>query len=453
MTLRITTGLLLGALPLLAQDEEKKGSFDEFLLDPEVWSMPLEDLKTQASGGVVVDKEDAVKRELREQLKKEGIILEEQSTGFEWLSGRKEALRAGPGTFNLFGSDVGEIVVRGSDGAVGTVAISIYNRGDDEEIKRDEFLERFRKWKSVLDEKIDERAHERDRAGAVDIKGWTWRKGDSAFLLESSWNKDENRAEFIRLRATSVSGARHGGGKITRRSTLDDNVKTDEHGFVWIDSVPMVDQGTKGYCVVATVERVARYYGIEIDQHEMAQLANTSGNGGTSGKEMEDAFKRVTGKIHARTLKLVDFDDRQFEKDLRDYNRAAKKAGAWTMDKDPDEWIINPVWFWSKADPEIFREVKADQNGFRFFKGKIEDYIDQGVPLCWTLFLGMFREGDLPQQWGGHMRMIIGYNYDDPEMPKIYYTDSWGEGHSCKTMRLDEAWCMTMGLYAMVPNR
>ena len=51
------------------------------------------------------------------------------------------------------------------------------------------------------------------------------------------------------------------------------------------------------------------------------------------------------------------------------------------------------------------------------------------------------------------MRLIIGYNFDNPEVPLIYYSDSWGEGHSKKTMRLDEAYCMTMGLYAMIPNK
>ena len=48
-----------------------------------------------------------------------------------------------------------------------------------------------------------------------------------------------------------------------------------DNGDVVIDGVPMVDQGQKGYCAVATVERLARYFGLEVDQHEMAQVANT----------------------------------------------------------------------------------------------------------------------------------------------------------------------------------
>ena len=48
------------------------------------------------------------------------------------------------------------------------------------------------------------------------------------------------------------------------------------------------------------------------------------------------------------------------------------------------------------------------------------------------------------------MRLIIGYNDAKSE---IIYTDSWGEGHAMKKMPASNAWCMTTGLYSMVPNR
>lgn len=106
-----------------------------------------------------------------------------------------------------------------------------------------------------------------------------------------------------------------------------------------------------------------------------------------------------------------------------------------------------------KADPETFRDMKRRQNRYDHFNRKVKEYVDQGIPLCWTLFLGMFKEGEMPQSFGGHMRLIVGYNFSDPEVPKIIYTDSWGEGHGRKEMRADEAYCMTTGLYAMVPNQ
>ena len=38
----------------------------------------------------------------------------------------------------------------------------------------------------------------------------------------------------------------------------------------------MVDQGQKGYCVPATVERVLRYYGInDLNMHQLAEAGKT----------------------------------------------------------------------------------------------------------------------------------------------------------------------------------
>ncbi|MDB4305873.1 C39 family peptidase, partial [Akkermansiaceae bacterium] len=111
---------------------------------------------------------------------------------------------------------------------------------------------------------------------------------------------------------------------------------------------------------------------------------------------------------------------------------------------------ILPQGFWYQLDKDTFKVVKKDQAKYRFFKDKIESFVDEGVPICWTLYLGMFPEKGLPQSFGGHMRLIVGYNEEKEE---ILYTDSWGEGHGMKRMSMVEAWCMTMGVYAMVPNR
>lgn len=47
-----------------------------------------------------------------------------------------------------------------------------------------------------------------------------------------------------------------------RVSQLPANVTTNEDGDVFIPGIPMVDQGPKGYCVVASVQRLFEYYGI-----------------------------------------------------------------------------------------------------------------------------------------------------------------------------------------------
>ncbi|MEP4078811.1 hypothetical protein [Haloferula sp.] len=443
------------SLPAMAADGEKsekeKPVLEEIILDEKIWEKSLKDIKGDDSEKVEV--ENNIPEEIRKQLEEQGIKVGTSShEKFEWLSTRKEGMRSQPKVFTLLGKEVGEVVIRSKNDKVDSVSVSLFNRGDDGNLPISTFNTRLSEWKQGLDDHLKVKSTERDSKGAVAIKGWMWRKGDSAILLESSVNRSEKRPEFIRLRLASISAAKNRSTGVAKRKTLADNVGKAEGGGVIIKGIPMVDQGDKGYCVVASIERVGRYFGLEIDQHEMAQLADTTERG-TQADVMEKAFQRITGRIHVRTLKLIEYDDRQFERDVRSYNRAAKKADKWTFDVDLDEWIVHPASFWSKADTGVFREIKAKQNRFDHFNRKIKEYVDQGVPLCWTLFLGMYKEEGLPQSWGGHMRLIIGYNFDDPEVPMIYYTDSWGEGHALKSMRSDEAYCMTTALYAMVPSR
>lgn len=449
-TLSALTAVLLVVPSLAAEKREKKESpsLDAVLFDEGLWSKTLEELKgpePELSKGEV---------EIQNKLKEKGITMKMRSDGFSWLSGEKNGLRANPGAFKLLDQEVGEVVIRGREGKPVEATLSLYNRGDDGEISSSEFDKKMGEWKSKLDAKLQTRADSRTQQGAVAIQGWAWKKNDTGVALEGSVNRSEKRVEFIRLRILSLSAAKTEPRRMARRGTFAGNVKKDDTGFTWIDGVPMVDQGEKGYCVVASIERVTRYFGADMDQHEMAQLANT-GDHGTRGDEMEKAFQRVTGKVHLRTLKHIEFDMRQMEKDIRGYNRIAKQKNVKTFDEDPDEFMIDPRYFWQSVNKDAFREMKRGQTTYAHFERKIKEYVDQGIPLCWTLYLGMFKEEGIPQTFGGHMRLIIGYNFDSPntEDHKIYYTDSWGEGHEKKSMRADEAFCMTMAMYSMVPNK
>ncbi|WP_193212059.1 C39 family peptidase [Luteolibacter marinus] len=445
--MKIAIPLIVGLLTLsghAAPKEKDRASLDGIVFDEALWTKNLEDLKSPDP------EEEEGDAELRKQLKEKGITLgKKRPEGLTWLSGAKNGLRADPNSYELLGEKVGEVVIRGTDGKPTDATVSVYNRGDDGEIGLSDYTQRLDEWKRLLDDKLEVRSEVRNSRGAVALQGWMWRKGDTAVLLEGSVSKSDDRVEFIRLRFASISAAKNEPRRMARRGTFAENVKKDDKGFTYVSGIPMVDQGQKGYCVVATIERVARYFGADIDQHEMAQIADTD-DSGTSGDDMEKAFQKVTGKIHLRTLKHIDYDDRQLEKDIRGYNRAAKAAKVRTFDLDPDEYYINPRHFWSVANKETFREMKRSQGGYDHFNRKIKEYVDQGIPLCWTLYLGMFKEEGLPQTYGGHMRLIIGYN---PKTEMIMYTDSWGEGHEKKTMRADEAYCMTMALYSMVPNR
>ncbi|HEY1120008.1 MAG TPA: cysteine peptidase family C39 domain-containing protein [Haloferula sp.] len=437
-------------LPLHAQDEEKEKeknkipatSLDAVLFDEGLWTKSLEDFQTATKPDPEIIK------------KTETGTLRRIPKGMEWLSTAKDGLRADPSSYQLLGKKVGEVIIRGREGKPSDATVSVFNRGDDGEIPPVAYDAKLKEWKTMLDEKLAVRSEERKQQGSVPLEGWIWKKGDTAVLLEGSMNRSEKRPEFIRLRLTSVSASKNAPTKMARRDSFAANVKKDDKGFTYVDGIPMVDQGQKGYCVVASVERVARYFGADIDQHEMAQLANTS-DSGTTGAGMDKAFQRITGKIHLRTLKHIEYDEKRAERDVRAYNAVAKKGGFRTIGENSDIFGVDPREIWFTADKKTYRDVKRSQPGYEHFERKIKEYVDQGIPLCWTLFLGMFPEKGLPQSYGGHMRLIIGYNFTskDPEEHQIYYTDSWGSGHERKAMRADEGFCMTMALYSMVPNK
>lgn len=435
-----------------APAKSKFPALDATVLDPALFSKKLEEVAALYHREVSAS-EKAFQNQVREKMKEQGVEMPDRDpSGMQWLSSLKDGLRAEPKVLELLGQPVGEVLIRaGAPGLIGSVTVSVYNRGDDGEISARTVQEKVDGWKTRISTALGSQAESRDQRGTVNTTGWMWRKGRTAWLLGSSVSKGDEgmRAEFIRLRIASLDAPASGGSQPARRSGLTDHVKKTSEGDVYIDGVPMVDQGQKGYCAVASAERVVRYYGLDVDQHEMAQIANT-GEMGTSMQEMENALKSVTGKLHVRTTRQFDLDERQFTADVKSYNQEAKKAGEKEFEYERKVSIVNPMYFWQEVKPELFRDIKVKQTGFERFTGKIQEYVDQGIPLCWALQLGMFKEDGIPQTRGGHMRLILGYNKTTND---ILYSDSWGKGHEMKRMPAANAWCMTMALYTMAPTK
>ncbi len=425
----------------------KPAEFGPLVLDENLWSTTLE----QVEKSHVAQRTPEQLRQMalrREMMKKQGFDPgESRDHAFVWLSAQHDGLRAEAGTLSLWGEALGEVLIRGQEGKVAGINISLFNRGDDGELSARELQTRWEQWRGRIEEKIGVRGEVRKSTSAVQVMAYQWRKGDTAMLLEGSVNTTDGmaRAEFLRIRLASVSGA---DGKITNRSSLKGNVERHDNGDVFIKNMPMVDQGQKGYCAVASIARVTSYYGLDVDQHEIAQLANTTRQG-TSPEELELAFKSIISKLHIRTTQHFEFSQRQFDADVRAYNQLAKKEGEEQF-KAPKGYILIPDGVWTKMNPKIFAQVKGEQSGCKRFMTKAAEYIEQGIPLSWCLRLGMFPEKDIPQAQGGHMRLIIGYNNKTEE---IIYTDSWGKGHEFKRMPLAQAYACSLSVYTMSPTR
>jgi len=135
-----------------------------------------------------------------------------------------------------------------------------------------------------------------------------WDVGDHSFLLSA------RDGEYVHLLIVPKADAvAEGKVKFIKDSDLKKiqatNVKREENGDVWIDNIPMVNQGPKGYCAPATFERAMRYMRVPADMYLLATAA-TSPEGGTNTTQLADDSKRIV-RSKARRIKEL-----SLEKDL-----------------------------------------------------------------------------------------------------------------------------------------
>lgn len=182
-----------------------------------------------------------------------------------------------------------------------------------------------------------------------------------------------------------------GGAKdAVKRTDLKANVKK-EGTAVWIDGVNMVDQGQKGYCVPATVARVFAYYGMDgVDQHALAQLCSSSGEGGTSTRAMQEALENISRTFK---FKVVAIDGSgALDSLVTDYNNAAKKL------KKPQQMGYNVGSM--NFDPEVMKAARGTKGHVKKWLSPIKKSIAAGQPVLWSVILGIFPESGIPQTGG-----------------------------------------------------
>jgi hypothetical protein len=274
--------------------------------------------------------------------------------------------------------------------------------------------------------------------------------------------KRKFRAEFLRLVFSPYDGKKSLADLIkpnyqsapkvetVKRGVLKERVKQDPNGDVYLDGVPMVNQGDKGYCVVASAERVMRYYGLDIDQNELAKVANSNADRGTTPESMLKALKRFRGPPFSLVVKEgKELKIDEILKDIEIYNRLARKEKKPIIEYYGTMLDMNAIY--QSMDPEIYRQTRLKDAGDRLkFLASVFEHIDKGAPLLWSVILGFVEEKPaLPQLVGGHMRLVIGYNKKNSE---IFYSDSWGATHEFKRMSMDDAFVITSGWYSVLPS-
>lgn len=315
-----------------------------------------------------------------------------------------------------------ETVVDFLDGRLNGISFSLFNRGDSGDIGREEFDRRLKLCGQKLGALLGVKpvAKKANPTQGLLMEGWTWVSKNGMATLEYNPEALQGRPEFLRLKIAPrdakgvFAAAFQGRSAAVRVSDLPGNVAR-ENGDVFIKGIPMVDQGPKGYCVVATTQRLLEYYGIPADQHQIAQVAGSDAKKGTSSLAMSEAL----GKIDYRFKTRFKIHAMGHEGRLVQVNEREMTVG---------------------------RDFPQAQ-----FEKVIQKSIDDGIPLLWGLTLGEYPEEPSisVQQGGGHMRMIIGYNN---ATRRVIFTDSWGAGHEMKRMAMDDAYKASHGLFTMTPT-
>jgi len=414
----------------------------------------------------LISLDDLLRSETFWSIDRTGLTQRPEMARFAWVSTNREAARCTAG-YTFLDEPVLEGVLRFGSNTISEVLLSFYNRGDAGDITEEAFEKRVAtidgKIRAFAGKPIKEVFPKETNSADRKSKTSVWTNGPCAYRFEHAFtrlrNKVTNRRtiqpEFVNLTILKsdkrperelVSDMKVDVGHIA----LKNRVKKGDKGDVYIDSVPMVDQGQKGYCAVATTERVLRYYGMDVNQHELAQRAYTASKGGTDSGSLVTALKSMANSMGVRIKLLMQYEVNDYTKIVEDYNKEAKRKKLPTVTLAVNG-VIDVGRIMDAMDKDIFlRNRQKNKSAVdRFLKG-VKDQIAEGHPLLWGVTLGYIAEKpELPQAKGGHIRLIIGYNATSGE---VFYTDSWGAGHEMKRMSAIDAYAITTCLLVIEPR-
>ena len=320
----------------------------------------------------------------------------------------------------ILNASIEQLRFSASNGKLSQIEMVFFNKGDSVEGKRwtsQMQREMKQQWDAIKDS-LDKFAGKSQKGtwgeGRMKNKAQIWNFDDIVFSLEFK------PREFIILHI-SQKGQRRADVSIAASNSEEfdgsANVKKNSNGDVFIDNIPMVDQGPKGYCVPATLERCFKYYNIAgVDMHKIAAVCNTQMGGGTTINNVMNDFKKV-----CNTYKLR----------------------------------MTPVGSLSLYS--------------------IARFVDKGTPICWTMFStddymkrmlenSAMRKSENFQDYckkiddqkklkkkpeGAHICLIIGYNKKSNE---IAVSNPWGERFQITWVRFDDAKVVSRNAFVINPR-
>jgi len=396
-----------------------------------------------------------------------GMVEEKFPKYFKYVDNTNQALRFnGSGRNALYltvgDADIYEIIITLKDQKIRKISMSLYNRGDSGKWTEEKFKKVLEEARTKIIELVGKNVvpvDKNDRLSGEKVNLSNYGTPDMDVVLRWSGASNSNREPEYLYIDVYYPGE---GPRDLRKDLkievaakgLEKNVKNDEYGR-YLD-IPMVDQGQKGYCVAAAVERVMRYYGSNVDQHTIAQVADSDSDRGTSVSKTLEVLGRLENKFGIRVklyYAFAEFDSPGgFNEFVNNYNRAAKQA------KKPQLKVDNyqgakgkyfPDKFLAAADLEMVVQARQKEKAdYKKFIETIHEKIDSGMPVLWGTYV--FPGQDEAVKLSRHVRIINGYN--DKENSLIY-TDSWGSGHERKKMKYEDAYGITIVVIGLEPKK
>jgi len=243
---------------------------------------------------------------------------------------------------------------------------------------------------------------------------WNW-NGTSFFLFAP-------RNEYLTLRVepSSIANDLESERKAfaAAKNSIASRVVHRPNGDTIIEDIPMIDQGSKGYCVPATLERLLRYYNIDADMNMLAMGGRTGVGGGTSFDTIFPIINELVRNAGG-TLK-----QQQFTGKISDIKLAIDDG--------------KPV-IWGLYSSDEFNDILEERNARRL---ELSNWNQWRTDLLKT------RETahSLPRK-SAHCCMITGYNESTHELA---ISDSWGPEFKERWVTEEEAVAVNQGETATI---
>jgi hypothetical protein len=260
------------------------------------------------------------------------------------------------------------------------------------------------------------------------------RTGQGSKLVEPARRRDWRghaillvsvRDEYVAVRIVPP-GEMDEGGAVERvpaaelREKLLARVERRPNGDVILRDLPMVDQGPKGFCVPATMERMLRYLGIPADMYLLAMAANTRPGGGTT---INDLLWAVGDTVRRHGRRIQTLSGRP----------EVNQISRWIESGLPVLWAINT----SRSVDQLINEHTRQRAGVTDWKAW-----NDGLKSARRDARKLQREAT-----EGHVCLIVGFNRETGE---IALSDSWGPGYEERWTTFEEASAISQGSMAVV---